>query len=125
MSENKEKNNPFPDTQFKGHEFARADMSAAHFNGVNLTDASFWAVLKKAQFKDCNLEACVFDDVNLSASHYENINLSGSKFNNINLSEASFSNLNLANTEINDANLVGMKINGVLVTDLFQAYEKQ
>ncbi len=122
MSDSK---NPFPDSQFKAHEFSKADMSHANFNGVNLTDASFWAVLSNARFKDCNMESCVFDDVNLSGATYENINLSNASFNNINMSGVTLRNLNLANTEINDANLEGMKINGVLVTDLFNAYEKK
>jgi uncharacterized protein YjbI with pentapeptide repeats len=40
------------------------------------------------------------------------------------MSNTSFTNLNLENTEISNANLLGMKINGVLVSDLFEAYEK-
>ena len=117
-------NNPFPDNQYEAFEFTRANMSNANFNGVDLTGASFWAVLKRAAFKDCNMDACLFDDVNLSGTSYENVNLSNATFNNINMSAVKFSNLNLANTEINDANLEGMKINNVLVSDLFAAYEK-
>lgn len=122
MSEN---HNPFQDTKFKGFEFSKSDMTGAKFNAVDLTDSSYWAVLKNAQFTDCDLESCVFNDVNLAGSRYENINLSHASFHNINMSSVSFSGLNLANTEINDANLEGMKINGVLVTDLFEAYEKK
>lgn len=117
--------NPFPETKYKAYEFSKSDMSGTKFNGVDLTDSSFWAVLKNAQFNDCNLESSVFNDVNLHGSTYENINMSKARFNNINMSEVSLSNLNLENTEINDANMVGMKINGVLVTDLFEAYERK
>jgi len=108
------KSNPFPDTQYKAREFSKSDMTGVHFNGVNLSDSRFWAVLKNAQFIDCNLEAANFDDVNLGSSRFHNINLSG----------VSFSNINMSNVEISDANLEGMKINGVLVSDLFRAYEK-
>ncbi len=114
---------PFPDTTFKGHEFARSDMTGASFNGVDLSEASVWAVMKNARFHDCNLASCEFDDVNLSGSTYDNINLSNASFQNINMSGVSLSSLNLSGAEINDANLDGMKINGVLVTDLFSAYQ--
>ena len=122
MSDDK---NPFPDTQFKEHKFSRADMTGADFDGVNLSNATFWTVLKNAKFTDSNLESCEFNDVNLSNSVYENINLSNTTFNNINMSNVTFSNLNLTDAEIRDANLQGMKINGVLISDLFDAYEKQ
>ncbi len=119
-----DQNNPFPDTKYKQHEFAKADMSGTKFNGVDLSNAHFWAVLKRAKFIDCNLESCIFNDVNLSDSSYENINFSQSTFNNMNMSGVTFSNLNLTNAEIRDANMEGMKINGVLVSDLFNAYEQ-
>ena len=109
-----DKNNPFPDNAFKGYEFAKSNMTNAHFNGVNLSDSRFWAVLKNARFTDCNMEAANFDDVNLGSARFHNINLSG----------VSFSNINMSNVEISDANLDGMRINGVLVSDLFSAYEK-
>ncbi len=118
------KSNPFPDIEHKGFVFSKADMTNVKFDGVNLSESYFWAVLRKAEFKDCNMESAIFDDVNLSGSSYENINLSGTTFNNINMSGVSFSNLNMANVDISNANMDGMKINGVLVTDLFDAYEK-
>lgn len=119
-----DKSNAFPDTKFKNFEFKRADMTTTNFNGVDLSDSKFWAVIERAQFTDSNLAACKFDDVNLSGSTYENVNLSNSTFNNINFSNVSLSNLNLSNTEITDANLDGMKINGVLVTEMLDIYEK-
>ncbi len=117
-------NDPFPNSEYKDFTFSKSDMSGTQFNGVNLSNSKFWVVLKNAKFSDSNLESCTFDDVDLSHSTYENINLSNSKFNNINMSNASFTNLSLENADISNANLIGMKINGVLVSDLFEAYEK-
>lgn len=122
MSEN---NHPFPDSTFKGFTFTQSDMTAAKFNGVYLSDAHFWAVLKNAQFKDCNLQSARFHDVNLSNSSFEDIDLSHSTFSNINMSGVTLSQLNLANVEITDANVEGMKINGVLVTELIGCYEQK
>jgi len=34
------------------------------------------------------------------------------------------SGVTMENAEISDANMTGMRINGILVTDLFEAYEK-
>ena len=116
--------NPFPDSQFKGFEFSKADMKKVNFNGVDLSDSKFWAVLRNATFRDCNMPSSTFDDVNLSGSTFENINLSDATFHDINLSGASFDYLNMSNVKINEANIEGMEIFGVLVTDLFDAYEK-
>lgn len=98
-------------------------MREASFNGVDLSHSSYWAVLKQARFEDCNLHACVFTNANLASSTFENINLSDATFHNINMSGVSLRNLNLSNVQIADANMTGMTINGVLVADLFAAYE--
>lgn len=116
---------PFPNKDYKEHVFERADMTRSHFNGVNLSHCKFWAVIENGSFSDSNLKESAFDDVNLAGSTYENVNLSDAKYNNVNLANASFSNLNLSNANINDANLQGMRINGVLVSDLFEAWEKR
>jgi len=112
----------FPNKEYKGQKFDRADMTDAIFNGVDLSNSRFWAVMENGTFRDSNLRKAVFDDVNLEQSTFENVNLSRSQYNNVNLSDASFANLNLSNTEVRDAKLDGMKINGVLVTDLFDAW---
>jgi uncharacterized protein YjbI with pentapeptide repeats len=52
------------------------------------------------------------------------VNLSAATLTNANLSGLSITGVTLANSSIEDADLTGMKINGVLVTDLFLAYEK-
>ncbi|MFK8075715.1 MAG: pentapeptide repeat-containing protein [Granulosicoccus sp.] len=121
MSENKD---PFPNKDFREYEFERADMTNAYFNGVNLSCARFWAVVEEGRFNDSNLRKSTFNDVNLEESIYENVNLNGARYNNVNLANSSFSNLNLSNVEISDANLQGTRINGVLVSELFEAWEK-
>jgi uncharacterized protein YjbI with pentapeptide repeats len=115
--------NPFDGPQLQGNEFARANMTDVRFNGVQLSGASFWAVMARASFKDTNLQSAVFDDVNLSEAAFTNINLAGSTIENANLAGLSINNANLSGVEINNANLIGMKINGVLVSDLFEVYE--
>jgi uncharacterized protein YjbI with pentapeptide repeats len=105
--------NPFTGPLLDNSMFDKSSMIGSNFNGVNLTDAFFFAVLKIARFNDCNLESVEFDDVNLSQSTFNNINLSGT----------SFSNINFSNVDISNANLTGMKINGILVTDLLKNYE--
>lgn len=119
-----ESNDPFPDKNYKAHEFARTDMSGVKFNGVDLTDSHFWAVLKHAQFNDCNLNSAKFEDINLASSSFDNINLSYATFNDINMTGVMFSNLNLKNVEITNANLEGLKIDGILVTDLLEVYKR-
>jgi len=155
--------NPFTGPQLQNAEYAKADMSGSHFNGVNLAKSTFYAVLTEAEFRDTNLSGAKFDDVNLSNAQFNNINLSGgsfgflnlsdtaitdatmtdaafrdtnlsgARFNDVDLSKAhirdtdfsggSFSDLNLSNTAITDSKLDGMTIDGILVTELFAAYE--
>ncbi len=117
-------NNPFDGPQLQDVEYARADMSRSHFNGVNLSHATFYAVLDNARFTDTNLQSAVFDDVNLSGASFDNINLAGVNINNVNLSGSSFTNLNLTDAAISSANYTGMTIEGVLVSDLLACYEK-
>ena len=66
-----------------------------------------------SRFLDVDLSDSAFDDVSLQRASFENVALTGARFRNVNLSQAS----------IEDANLEGMKINGVLVAQLFRAYE--
>ena len=125
-------NDPFPYKAHKVSQFTKADMSGSSFNGVDLSDATVWAVLTHAQFRDCNMVSCLFDDVNLHQAVFSNINLSEGNFNNVNLSSsvinsishsgARFSDLNMSNVEISDANIQGMSIDGLLVTDLLESY---
>ncbi len=117
--------NPFDGPQLQNTAYQRADMTGANFDGVNLANARFFAVLTEAVFTDTNLSEADFDDVNLSKSRFHNINLSESSITNANLSGLKISGVTLAGTEIRDADLTAMRINGVLVTDLFDAYEKQ
>ena len=68
----------------------------------------------QSSFTDVDLSSSVFDDVNLRAARFENVALTGAVFRNV----------CLGSVIIDDANLEGMKINGVLVTDLFRAYNQ-
>jgi uncharacterized protein YjbI with pentapeptide repeats len=95
--------NPFTGPQLQNTHHECADLASSHFDGVNLADAKFFAVLTNARFNDTNLLGATFDDVNIS--------------------RASFNNITFQNTIITAANLTGMKINGILVTDLLAAYE--
>lgn len=114
--------NPFNGEQLQGREYARADMTDVHFNGVQMSGARFWAVLENAVFKDTNLAAASFDDVNLSGASFQNINLTGTTIRDANLSGMTIQSVTMENASISDANLDGMRIDGVLVTDLFAAY---
>ncbi len=73
------------------------------------------ARLPRSRFADVDLSESLFDDVNLRGATFTNAALVGARFGNVNLSHAA----------IDDANLEGMTINGVLVSDLFRAFESQ
>jgi uncharacterized protein YjbI with pentapeptide repeats len=123
MSEHSE-GNPFGGPQMKGSHHQRADLSGAYFDGCNLDSARFYAVMTKARFTDTDLSAADFDDVNLAESRFHNVNLSGAAITNANLSRLTISGVTLAHTTIEDADVTGLRINGVLVADLFAAYEQ-
>ncbi|MBK6877477.1 MAG: pentapeptide repeat-containing protein [Ignavibacteria bacterium] len=65
-----------------------------------------------------------FDDVNLEGTTFNNINLKNSIFTDINFENTKISNVNMANVELSDCNLSGMTIEGILVLDMFEAYNK-
>lgn len=71
------------------------------------------AILAGSEFGDVDLANARFDDVNLSAAMFENVNLAGSTFEDVNLSHVKISN----------ANYEAMTLDGILVTELFKAYE--
>jgi len=106
---------PFDGPDLSGKSYSRARMCQSNFDGVDLSESRFFAVLSDARFSDTNLARADFDDVNLSEA----------RFHNINLQKASFDNINFSNVSISNANLQGMTINGILVSDLLEAYEKQ
>lgn len=122
MSENSD-GNPFNGPQMQNAHYQRADMTGTNFDGVNLHAARFFAVMTTAKFTDTNLGDADFDDVNLKAARFHNVNLSDARITYANLSDLKISDVNLANAEISNADLTGMRINGVLVKDLFDAYE--
>ncbi len=112
MTNNKD---PFDGPDLNGQTYSRARMRQSNFDGVDLSESRFFAVLSDASFSDTNLARADFDDVNLSEA----------RFHNINLQQASFDNINFSNASISNANLQGMTINGIRVSDLFDAYERQ
>jgi uncharacterized protein YjbI with pentapeptide repeats len=75
-------------------------------------------------FEHMSLASANFNDVNLRAANFDNVCLADSRFNNIDLSSAQFSGINLRNVSIKYAAMDGMAIDGVLVTELFAAYEQ-
>ncbi|HWZ88743.1 MAG TPA: pentapeptide repeat-containing protein, partial [Polyangiaceae bacterium] len=75
--------------------------------------------------ENARLPGSRFANVDLHDSVFENVNLAGASFDNVALAGARFHNVNLSQVAIEDANLEGTTINGVLVRDLFRAYEKE
>lgn len=119
------KENPFSGPQIQRSRFDRADMSGTDFNGVNLDEAKFFAVMTKAKFTDTNLSEAGFDDVNLANARFNNVNLSGTTITNANLSQLKISDATLANSDIQNVDLTGTRINGILVTDLLKFMKNQ
>jgi uncharacterized protein YjbI with pentapeptide repeats len=71
------------------------------------------AEITESRFSNVKLINSCFDDVNLQQTTFTNANLTGTIFNDVNLTKVA----------IRNANLTGMTINGILVSDLFSAYE--
>lgn len=122
MSENSD---PFDGQSMPDAHYQRADMARSLFDGVNLSDARFYAVLTRAAFTDTDLGEALFDDVNLGGATFCNVNLAGCTVTGANLSNVRFDGISLVNATIDNADLTGMRINGILVTDLLAAYARQ
>ncbi len=103
----------FSGEQLQGEVYEKADMQNSHFDGVNLAESRFYAVLANALFTDSNMQAARFENVNLGEAVFDDVNMAGVVFGNINLSGVT----------INNAKLTGMTIDGVLVTELLAAFE--
>lgn len=114
---------PFDGPDLQDKTYTKARMAGTHFDGCDLTRARFYAVLRGASFVDTTFEAAHFSDVNLSRITVEDATLRDATLHNVTLENATIRNANLTNLSIRDANLTGMTINGVLVSDLFAAYE--
>jgi hypothetical protein len=65
-----------------------------------------------------------FVAADLSSATFDDVNLRDAAFANVALAAASFRDVNLAYASIADTNLEGMTINGILVSDLFSAYNQ-
>lgn len=110
-----QRENPFSGEQLQAKVDEKAAMQNSNFDGVNLADSRFYAVLTNALFTHSHMQA----------AHFENVNLSEAVLHDINMAGAVLGNINLSGVTISNANLTGMTINGVLVTELLAAYEEQ
>jgi uncharacterized protein YjbI with pentapeptide repeats len=103
-----------------------------------------------SQFRHVNMSGTVFEDIDLSGARFFNINLRGADigavdfggasfscmntgeghprkpvvFNSIELDDCTIQNSFFRNTKLVNCDLTGMTIDGVLVTDMFKAYER-
>ncbi len=75
--------------------------------------------------RNASLPRSRFVAVDLNTSSFEDVNLRAATFLDVALSGATFRNVDLAEVSITDARLEGMRIDGVLVSDLFRAYQSQ
>ncbi len=111
-------------TTDNGLDYAHARHPNSRFTDVDLNDSIFDDVaLQRVRFKNVALSGAQFNDVNFRDVAIRDANLERAQFENVALIGAQFSNVNLRDAAIRDANLEGMTINGVLVAELFRAYE--
>ena len=75
-------------------------------------------------FEHMSLAGTAFRDVNLRGAEFDDVCLADSTFNNINLSSTRFTAINMKDVSIKYAAMDGMTIDGILVSDLFAAYEQ-
>ena len=75
-------------------------------------------------YEELCLPRSSFIAVDLSASTFEDVDLRAATFNDVALTGATFRNACLCGVAVEDANTNGMKIIGVLVSDLFRAYNQ-
>jgi len=114
---------PLQESQYGSREFAVKDC-----NGYVIAfQAQAGGVIRGANkplvVEECNLAGSRFLDVNLENVSFEDVNLRLSRFRDVNLTGANFTDAKLANASIVDSNIKGLTINGVLVSELFRAYE--
>jgi len=76
------------------------------------------------RYENVRLCGASFVGADLDAAMFEDFNLRGARLSDVSLAGAALSDVDLSNVSIVDATLVGMKIEGVLVTDLFAAYNQ-
>ena len=114
---------PFTGPDMTDETYRSARMARSHFDGCDLSQARFFAVLTGARFDDTNLHAAQFRDVNLSLATIDNATLKDATLHNVTLEGATIRNANLTDLSIRDANLTGMSINGILVSDLLEVYQ--
>jgi uncharacterized protein YjbI with pentapeptide repeats len=91
------------------------DLCGSRFTRVNLSGTVL---------RDVVLTQTQIDDANMTGLRVDNTDLSGSQFTNVSLMGGTIANANLRDLQIIDADMTGMTLNGVLVSDLFQKWEK-
>lgn len=114
---------PFTGPDLQDCSYRKARMARSDFDGCDMSEARFFAVLRGASFADTNLEAAHFSDVNLSRVTIEDATLKNAILHNVTMEAARIRNANLTDLDIRDSTLTGMKINGILVTDLLAAHK--
>jgi uncharacterized protein YjbI with pentapeptide repeats len=85
----------------------------------------FFQISEPLHATKCNLRSSTFNDVDMRDATFTNINMSNWRLNDVNLQHLEIVNANLSHASISESCLHGMEINGVLVTDLFAAYENK
>ena len=114
---------PLQETPYGSREFAVKDCNGYLIAFQAPACVAIRGANKPLVVEDCNLAGSSFSDVNLEKARFENINLRMSRFRDVNLSGANFADAKLSNASIVDSNIQGLTINGVLVSELFRAYE--
>ena len=76
------------------------------------------------KYENARFPQSSFVAVDLCASAFEDVNLRQAVFANVALTGAAFRNVDLASASIDDANLDRLRIDGILVSDLFSAYNQ-
>jgi uncharacterized protein YjbI with pentapeptide repeats len=69
------------------------------------------------------MSGAAFENANLSGLKLTDCNLQGAAFEDANLSGLKLTDCNLQGAAITESRIDGMTIDGVLVTDLFAAYQ--
>jgi uncharacterized protein YjbI with pentapeptide repeats len=77
--------------------------------------------IQKSSFENVDLSGSIFRGVNLSRCVFDDVNFGQCRINNVSLGESKITNSCFTHLEI-DGNISEMRINGVLVSDLFKAY---
>jgi uncharacterized protein YjbI with pentapeptide repeats len=116
----------FRDVDLSNANFRDAKLASAIFADVDLTNAAFDDVkFAGARFADVDLSNAAFGDVKLARAKFADVDLSNAAFDDVNLRLVRFADVDLSGATIDASDLTGMRIDGVLVSDLFDAYQSK